>query len=62
MRKTEVLTDETKVLGVPVKEWNKAFIGNFEKSLAEMKRGVEQVKDETSLHSPAKSSAIDGKK
>lgn len=62
MRKTEVLTDETKVLGVPVKEWNKAFIGNFEKSLAEMKQGVEQVKGEASLNNPAKSSAIDGKK
>lgn len=60
MRKTELLTDETKVLGVPVKEWDKAFIGNFEKSLAEVKQRVEQGKDET-LPNPS-SSAIDGKK
>jgi len=30
----ETLTDDTTVLGVPVKEWNKAFVGAFEKSLA----------------------------
>lgn len=34
----EVLTDKTEVLGVPVKEWDKAFIGDFEKSLVEVKR------------------------
>ncbi len=34
----EPLTDETKVLGVPVKEWDKAFVGDFEKSLVEVKR------------------------
>jgi DNA invertase Pin-like site-specific DNA recombinase len=34
----EELTDETEVLGVPVKEWNKAFVGDFEKSLVEVKR------------------------
>lgn len=61
MRKTERLTDETKVLGVPVKEWDKAFIGNFEKSLAEVKQRVEQVKGET-LPNPPAASAIDGKK
>lgn len=33
-----VLTDETEILGVSVKEWNKAFVGNFEKSLLEVKR------------------------
>lgn len=33
-----VLTDETTVQGVPVKEWNKAFVGDFEKSLVEVKR------------------------
>ena len=46
----EVLTDETMVLGVPAKEWDKAFIGDFEKTLAEVKR-------RTKL-----SSAIDDKK
>ncbi len=61
MRKIEPLTDETNVLGVPVKEWNKAFIGNFQESLAEVKQSVEQGKGETSLNHPAKSSAIDGK-
>ena len=45
----EVLTDETMVLGAPVKEWDEAFVGNFEKSLVEVKR-------RTKL-----SSAIDGK-
>ncbi len=34
----EVITDETKVLGVPMKKWNKAFVGDFEKSLVEVKR------------------------
>lgn len=33
-----VLTDETEILGVSVKEWNKAFVGDFEKSLLEIKR------------------------
>lgn len=45
-----VLTDETEVLGVPVKEWNKAFVGGFEKSLVEVKRRTKRA------------SAIDGKK
>ncbi|MFZ2974992.1 MAG: hypothetical protein WA049_20385 [Ferribacterium limneticum] len=40
----EALTDETKVLGVPVKEWNKAFVGNFEKSLGVVKARAERVK------------------
>jgi hypothetical protein len=40
----EALTDETKVLGVPVKEWNKAFVGNFEKSLGVVKARAELVK------------------
>lgn len=61
MRKTELLTDETKVLNVPVKEWDKAFIGNFEESLAEVKQRVEQGKGETSPARPV-SSMIDGKK
>ena len=34
----EPLTDETKVLGVPVKEWDKAFVGDFERSVVEVKR------------------------
>lgn len=34
----EPLMDETKVLGVPVKEWDNAFVGDFEKSLVEVKR------------------------
>ncbi len=46
----EELTDETIVLGVPMKEWNKVFVGNFEKTLAELKQVAER------------SSAIDGKK
>lgn len=33
-----VLTDETEVLGVPVKEWNRGFVGDFEKSLVEVKQ------------------------
>jgi DNA invertase Pin-like site-specific DNA recombinase len=45
-----VLTDETTVQGIPVKEWNKTLVGNFEKSLTEVKRRIER------------SSAIDGKK
>lgn len=32
----EILTDETLVLGVPVAEWNKVFVGDFEKTLAEI--------------------------
>lgn len=59
MRKAEVLTDETEVLGVPVKEWNKAFVGNFEESLAEVKQRVVETQDEA-LPDP-QSSAIDGK-
>lgn len=46
----EELTDDTQVLGVPVKEWNKTFVGNFEKTLAKQKQDVER------------SSAIDEKK
>lgn len=46
----EELTDETKVLGVPMKDWNEAFVGDFEKTLAELKQVAER------------SSAIDGKK
>lgn len=34
----EPLTDKTKVLGVPVNEWDKAFVGDFEKSVLEVKR------------------------
>lgn len=60
MRKPEVLTDETEVLGVPVKEWNKAFVGNFEGSLAEVKQRVAEIQDEA-LPDP-QSSAIDGEK
>lgn len=33
-----MLTDETEVLGVPVKDWDRFFIGDFEKSLEEVKR------------------------
>ena len=40
----EALTDDTQVLGVPVKEWNKAFVGNFEKSLGVVKARAELVK------------------
>lgn len=39
----EALTDETKILGVPAKEWDKAFVGDFEKSLAEVKRRARDV-------------------
>lgn len=45
----EVLTEETTVLDVPVKKWNEAFVGDFEKSLVEVKRRTKR------------SSAIDGK-
>lgn len=41
----EVLTEETLVLGVPLKEWNKAFIGSFEKSLGG-KNARDHVNDE----------------
>ena len=60
MRKPEVLTDETEVLGVPVKEWNKAFVGNFEESLAEVKQRVAEIQGEVSPD--PQSSAIDGEK
>lgn len=36
----EILTDETPVLGMPLKEWNKAFIGDFEKTLTEISRKI----------------------
>lgn len=39
----EVLTDETMVLGVQAKAWDKAFVGDFEKSLAEVKRRVQNI-------------------
>lgn len=32
----EILTDETLVLGVPITEWDKAFVGDFEKTLIEI--------------------------
>lgn len=32
----EILTDETLVLGVPVKEWDKVFVGDFQKKLSEI--------------------------
>jgi hypothetical protein len=38
----EELTGETKILGVPMKEWNKAFVGNFEKTLEELKQSAER--------------------
>lgn len=59
MRKTELLTDETEVLGVPVKEWNEAFVGSFEESLAEVRQRVDVVQGEVSPNLPAKTSAID---
>ena len=34
----EILTDETLILGVPVTEWDKAFVGDFEKTLTEISR------------------------
>lgn len=36
----EILTDETLILGVPVKEWDKLFIGNFEKTLIKISQKV----------------------
>lgn len=60
MRKTEILTDETEVLGVPVKEWNNAFVGNFEESLGEVKQRVPEIQGEALPD--RQSSAIDGKK
>lgn len=60
MRKSELLTDETEVLGVPVKEWNNAFVGSFEKTLAEIKQRIDLVQGEVSPNFPASSSAIDG--
>lgn len=53
----EVLTDETMVLGVPVKEWDKAFVGDFNKSLVEEKR-----RTKLSSAIDGKTSAIDDKK
>lgn len=32
----EILTDETLVLGVPITEWDKAFVGDFKKTLTEI--------------------------
>lgn len=34
----EALTNETIVLGVPVKDWDKAIVGDFEKTLVEVRR------------------------
>lgn len=36
----EILTDETPVFGVPVREWNKVFVGGFEKTLTEISQKV----------------------
>lgn len=60
MRKPEILTDETEVLGVPVKEWNNAFVGSFEETLAEIKQRTDLVQGEVSPNLQARSSAIDG--
>jgi hypothetical protein len=40
----ETLTDDTQVLGVPVREWDRAFVGDFDKSLDEVKRRAERLK------------------
>lgn len=60
MRKIEALTDETKVLGITVKEWSNAFVGHFEESLAEMKLHVDLMQGNISPNLQAKSSTIDG--
>lgn len=36
----EILTDETLILGVPAKEWDKLFVGDFEKTLTEISQKV----------------------
>lgn len=57
-----VLTDETEVLGVPLKEWNKAFVGDFEKSLTKVKQRAERGQGEVPPDLPSESSTIDSKK
>jgi hypothetical protein len=36
----EILTDGTLILGVPVKEWDKLFVGDFEKTLTEISQKI----------------------
>ena len=38
-----ILNDDSLVLGISVKRWNQAFTGNFEESLKEVKRRVDQI-------------------
>lgn len=35
-----ILTENTVVLGIPVKTWNKAFMGNLDKTLIEVEQRV----------------------
>jgi hypothetical protein len=60
MKKPEVLTDETEVFGVPVTEWNKAFVGNFEGSLSEVRQRVAETQNEA-LPDPQSSTIDEGK-
>lgn len=42
-RSPGILTEDSLVLGISVKRWNQAFTGSFEKSLAGVKRRVDQI-------------------
>lgn len=44
-----ILTEDSLVLGISVKRWNQAFTGNFEKSLVEVKRRVDQIESTKQL-------------
>lgn len=57
----ELLTDETLVLGVPAKKWDEFFIGDFEKSLAEVKQLAQRVQSDASPEFPSESSTMSSK-
>ena len=44
-----ILTEDSLVLGVPVKRWNQVFVGNFKKSLTEVKQRVDQIESTKQL-------------
>lgn len=60
----EILTDETLVLGVPLKEWDKVFVGDFQKTLSEISNKMTSQKpsiaDAHDLSPPNTSAKTDG--
>lgn len=61
----EILTDETLILGVPAKEWDKLFVGDFEKTLTEISQKVASQKpsiaDDRTRNQPPSSSIADAR-